>query len=219
MGTIDITITLITIITAIIPPLVTMLTQKNINKKYVKFIDLQFEFLSSILKNKKKEKLLNMDEYIDDIMKNFKKSYCKMLEIKHGNQEEISIVLRKYVQNNGYLVTVYYLQSGNIVSNMSNKSYTQLKKDMVNLYINNGDRINEIFKFDSETSSVKCGSYLSYALTKHGKIIGTLSVSSQDKVNERYSYENIKKLIEPMENILVNYIQSKEDNLLISDNQ
>ncbi len=219
MNTIDIFALVTSIITAIIPLLSTTIIQKIINKKYGKFEDLKLEFVKSIHVNKNIEMHINNDEDMDNLMKSFKEAYSKMLEDTKSDCDEISIALRKYNQKNGYFITIYYLPSKNVDSHSMLKDSIKLKDDMVNLYINNiNPKIDDVFESDSEIKNYKYGSYLSYALKKRGKIIGSLSVSSQEKVNERYSYENIKDLIEPIENTLISYIQSKKDNFLISDN-
>lgn len=48
-------------------------------------------------------------------------------------------------------------------------------------------------------------------LKKQNNVMGILCISSWQRVNERYGYENIKMLIEPIEEFLVSYIQDKKD--------
>jgi len=41
--------------------------------------------------------------------------------------------------------------------------------------------------------------------------MGVLCISSRQRANERYGYENIKMFIESIEEFLVSYIQDKKD--------
>lgn len=219
MNAIDIFALVISIATTIISLLATTMIQKTINRQYGKFEDVKSEFLKSICKKQDMGTLANNDEDIDNLMKSFIETYRKILEDDKGECDEINIALRKYNQKNGYFITIYYFQSDNTASHNLLKDSIKLKDDIINLYINNiAPQIDDVFESGSEINNFQYGSYLFYALKKRGKVIGSLNVSSQEKVNERYSYENIKELIAPIENTLISYIQSKGDNFLISDN-
>ena len=211
---IDIVMTVTTIIVSIVVTFVTSIIQKQLNKNHVKFTDLQLEFMSMVIDK------TNIGDDIDSLMHILKQTYCKMLDTKKKENDDngVRIVLRKYVPQKEYLIVVYCLPYSTKISNILYKDSPQFKNNMANLYVNSNEQIKKVFKYNNKTNYSQYGTYMSYTLRKQGNIIGVLNISSQQRVNERYSYENIKKLIEPIEDILISYIENKDDNFWLSDN-
>ena len=77
---------------------------------------------------------------------------------------------------------------------------------ITHLYVNGNIPCNKTFY--SQFGITNFETCIFYTLKEKEKIVGAISIESISKVDERYSYENIKLLIENIENVLIRYIKN-----------
>ncbi len=204
---IDILMNITSVVVGMLIPILTRVIQKKLDKKYIKFSNLESNYLTSIADYRIKSCNFTDDE-IDIVIKELKKTYEKMLqESKEGN-EDVRIVIRKYIENREQLVYVYSLPHNILVTDVLGSNTMQLKNQLANLYLNGSTPFQK--KFVQKSAFPRWQSYISHTLKEEGRIIGTISIASTRMINERYGYENIKALIVPIERILVPYIKEKD---------
>lgn len=205
---IDILMTSTAILVSIIASVVTAIIQKRLNRTYIKFKDLQVEYLEKV--NKDNTGIISEKE-IDILLEALRKTYSKMLEKDKEDSDDVRIILCKYNKENQELKVIYRLPQELEIKPILFENSVQSKKSLANLYINSNSEIDKVFYYRSKKNLDQWGSYLSYVLKKQNNVMGVLCISSRQRVNERYGYENIKMLIEPIEEFLVSYIQDKKD--------
>lgn len=207
---IDILMTATTVLVSIIASVVTTIIQTKLNRKHIniKFKDLHLEYLKAV--NKDNTGVVSEEE-IDILFETLRKTYSKMLEKAKEDSDDVRIILCKYNKENRDLQVIYRLPQEPEVKPILFENSIQGKNSLANLYINSNSEIDKVFCYRSKKNLNQWGSYLSYVLKKQNNVMGILCISSRLRVNERYSYENIKMLIEPIEDFLVSYIQDKKD--------
>lgn len=205
---IDILMTATAVLVSIIASVVTAIIQKRLNRTHIKFKDLQLEYLETVNKD---NRIVVSEKEIDILLEALRKTYSKMLEKAGEDTDDVCIILRKYNKEKQELEVIYRLPQEPEIKPILFENSGQFKNSLANLYINSNSEIDKVFCYESRRNLNQWGSYLSYVLKKQNKVIGILCISSRQRVNERYGYENIKMLIEPIEEFLVSYIQNKKD--------
>lgn len=206
---IDVIMSVTSCIVTVIVGIVTTYIQRNLNKKHVQFKKLEtcyLQFIKNVCSINEHE---ITDDIIDLIMKELKKVYLQMLQGSNGEEDDVRIIIRKYVESTEQLVTVYCLPHDILVSkniSVSGNEYLQTKYLFTNMYFN-GNQLQDKFTLNIQNNNYL--SYISYVIKEKEKIIGIITISSAKKINERYSYENIKSLFSPIENILIMYLKEK----------
>lgn len=207
---IDILMRATAVLVSIIASVVTAIIHTRLNRTHIniKFKDLQVEYLKTV--NKDNAGAVSEKE-IDILLETLRKTYSKMLEKGKEDGDDVCIILCKYNKENQNLQVIYRLPQEPEVKPILFENSMQGKNSLANLYINSNSEINKVFSYKSKKNLNQWGSYLSYVLKKQNNVMGVLCISSRQRVNERYGYENIKMLIEPIEEFLVSYIQDKKD--------
>lgn len=216
MNNIDIVMVIMSIVSVLVPILTTVFDYKELKEKYVSFKKIQSKFESSIKIEKKID--LTSDE-INDLIIRLTEIYSKMLESKEGSDTDVYIDMRKFVENNSNLIVVFRYSSNGYKLDFpdarkeAREYHIRHLKQIKYVYINGGtelddDSSNEIYKLVIP----RYNTYLCYPLKKHGNIVGILNIASQRKVNERYSYENIRSLIESVSDVLTDYVVNYPNN-------
>lgn len=203
---IDILMTATAVLVSIIASVVTAIIQKRLNRTHIKFKDLQLEYLETVNKD---NRIVVSEKEIDILLEALRKTYSKMLEKAGEDTDDVYIILCKYNKEKQELEVIYRLPQEPEIKPILFENSGHFKNSLTNLYINSNSEIDKVFCYESRRNLKQWGSYLSYVLKKQNKVIGILCISSRQRVNERYGYENIKMLIEPIEEFLVSYIQNK----------
>ena len=205
---IDILMTATAVLVSIIASVVTAIIQTRLNRTHIKFKDLHVEYLEKV--NKDNTGIVSEKE-IDILLETLRKTYSKMLENDKEDSGDVCITLCKYNKENQNLQVIYRLPQEPEVKPILFEYSMQGKNSLANLYINSNSEIDKVFHYRSKKNLNRWGSFLAYVLKKQNNVMGILCISSWQRVNERYGYENIKMLIEPIEEFLVSYIQDKKD--------
>lgn len=180
---------------------------KQINERHSQIKNIEIEYLSNINRISKQNTTEISIEELNVFIKVLKNVYKKMLQNKDSKNDSIIIVLRKYIEGNENFVPVYTSPP-----NM-HKPLELCKKDLQDrnnlityLYVNGNTPCNKTFYSQFGITNFK--TCIFYTLKEKEKIVGAISIESISKVDERYSYENIKSLIENIENVLIRYIKN-----------
>lgn len=147
------------------------------------------------------------EKEIGALLETLRNTYSKMLENVKTDSGDVRIILFKYNKENEPLEVIYRLPQEVVTTPILFENFNRSKNNFANLYINSNSEISRVYSCEPKMDLKRWGSYLLYELKKQNKTIGLLSISSRQRVNERYGYENIKMLIEPIESVLVSYIQ------------
>lgn len=206
MITIDSLMLFLSMMISIISIVATVINQRKIRHEYDSFKTIQNGYLQQIQKELNESTVIIDDKNIKGICEAIGVTYKKLLQESDQEEENVHVVLRKNDEKSGQLIVAYAIPPFNSTKNMKPLS-VMANEHLVNIYINGNSRIQE--KFIDNSRYPRWQSYVSFVLKEEEKIIGTLDIFSVDKINERYSYENIKSILLPVESLLISYLKQK----------